>query len=143
VSLRRRADRISGRRAYGGVLVVPCLVHDAYRYWFLVDTGTVLTTINRYVAEELGLDLDRPLRQQRIASVHRADLAPVVCLTSLQVGPYRLAGVEALVLELPPLLRVDGLLGVNFLEHFRPTFEFEQAVLVLRRRAVQREWGCV
>jgi len=34
---------------------------------------------------------------------------------------------------LPAELRVDGVLGVNFLERFRPTFEFEQAVLVLRR----------
>jgi len=27
---------------------------------------------------------------------------------------------------------VDGLLGVNFLERFRPTFEFDETTLVLR-----------
>jgi hypothetical protein len=40
--------------------------------------------------------------------------------------------VEALVLPMPAELRVDGLLGVNVLEHFRTTFAFPQATLVLR-----------
>jgi len=33
---------------------------------------------------------------------------------------------------LPAELRVDGLLGVTVLEHFRTTLEFPQALLVLR-----------
>jgi len=37
-----------------------------------------------------------------------------------------------LIVALPVALRVDGLLGVNFLEKFRVTFEFDQATLVLR-----------
>ena len=37
--MRRRGDRIRGRRGYGGVVLVPCLLHDAYRYWLLADTG--------------------------------------------------------------------------------------------------------
>jgi len=54
-----------------------------------------------------------------------------------------LSDVEVLVVSLPAELRVDGVLGVNFLERFRPTFEFEQAVLVLRRigRGKNNRWG--
>jgi predicted aspartyl protease len=50
----------------------------------------------------------------------------------LQVGDKIIHNLEALIIELPTLLRVDGLLGINFLEKFRVTFEFEQATLVLR-----------
>ena len=64
--------------------------------------------------------------------MHRVILAPVVRLASLQIGAQRLTNVEALVLPLPAELRVDGLLGVNVLEHFRTTFEFPQATIVLR-----------
>ena len=39
-------------------------------------------------------------------------------------------------LTVPVELGVDGVLDVNFLERFRPTFEFEQAVLVSRTKAV-------
>jgi len=56
----RRGDRIRGGRAtHGGILLVPCLVNQAYRYWFLVDTGTAMTMVSREVAEEIGLDLKR------------------------------------------------------------------------------------
>lgn len=129
---RRKGDRVQGRRAYGGVLVIPCQLNDAYRYWFLVDTGTAITMLSRRVAEEIGLDLPHPVRNEGIASVHRVTRAPVFRLSSLQVGRQRATVIEVLVLSLPADLRVDGLLGVNFLEQFRPTFEFDQGILVLR-----------
>lgn len=56
-----RGDRIKGRRAHGGVLLVPCLLNEAYRYWFLVDTGTAMTMLSIRVAEEMGVDVDRPV----------------------------------------------------------------------------------
>ena len=130
--MRRRGDRIPGRRGYGGVLLVPCLLHAAYRYWFLADTGAARTLITPDVALDLELDVRSPVRQERIASVHHVVSAPVVRLASVQIGAQRLANVEALVLPLPVELRVDGLLGVNVLEHFRTTFEFPQATIVLR-----------
>jgi predicted aspartyl protease len=130
--MRRRGDRIPGRRGYGGVLLVPCLFHDAYRYWLLADTGAARTLITPDVAFELNLDVRTPMRQERIASVHRVVSAPVVRLASVQIGAQRLTNIEALVLTLPAELRVDGLLGVNVLEHFRTTFEFPQATIVLR-----------
>src|SRR5712691_11986185 len=130
--MRRRGDRIRGRRGYGGVLLVPCLLHAAYPYFFLAHTGAARTLITPDVALELDLDVRTPLRQERIASVHHVVSAPVVCLASVQIGAQRLTDIEALVLPLPAALRVDGLLGVNVLEHFRITFEFPQATVVLR-----------
>jgi hypothetical protein len=114
--MRRRGDRIRGRRGYGGVVLVPCLLHDAYRYWLLADTGAARTLITPDVALELDLDVQTPVRQERIASVHRVVSAPVVRLASMQIGAQRLTHVEALVLPLPVELRVDGLLGINVLE---------------------------
>jgi clan AA aspartic protease (TIGR02281 family) len=128
----RRGDRINGRRAHGGVLLVPCLLNDAYRYWFLVDTGTAMTMLSVRVAEEMGLDLNHAIRYTPIASVHKVAQAQVVRIDSLQVGGQSLSGIEGLVVSLPPELRLDGLLGVNFLSRFRPTFEFDQSTLVLR-----------
>ena len=128
---RRRGDRVQGRRAYGGVLVIPCQLNDAYRYWFLVDTGTAMTMLSQRVAVEIGLDLTKPVRHERIASVHQVIRVPVLRLSSLQVGGRRRTDMEVLVLSLPPDLRVDGLLGVNFLGQFRVTFEFDQGTLVL------------
>jgi clan AA aspartic protease (TIGR02281 family) len=112
--------------------VIPCQLNDAFRYWFLVDTGTAMTMLSWRVAEEIGLDLTKPLRHEHIASVHQVTRAPVLRLSSLQVGSRRVTDIEVLVLSLTQDLRVDGLLGVNFLGQFRPTFEFDQGTLVLR-----------
>jgi predicted aspartyl protease len=114
------------------VLLIPCLLHTAYRYWLLADTGAARTLMTPDVALELDLDVQTPVRQERMASVHRVVSAPVVRLASVQIGAQHLTNVEALVLPLPVELRVDGLLGVNVLEHFRTTFAFPQATLVLR-----------
>lgn len=91
-----------------------------------------MTMLSRQVAEEMGLDLNRLVRQERIASIHQVAQTPVIRLSSLQVGSRRVTDLEVLVMSLPPDLRVDGLLGVNFLERFRPTFEFDETTLVLR-----------
>jgi hypothetical protein len=39
------------------VLLVPCLLHAAYRYWFLADIGAARTLITPDVALELDLDI--------------------------------------------------------------------------------------
>jgi len=126
-----REGWIRGHRAHGGVLLVPCLLQDSHRYWFLADTGAAITMLSQQVADELGLDLSHPLRRERIASVHQVAWAPVVRLESLQVGSRRVTDIEVLVLSFPSDLRVDGLLGVNFLERFRSTFDFNRSILIL------------
>lgn len=129
---RRKADRIRGRREHGGVLTVPCQLNGNYRYWFLADTGAALTVISEQAAREMNLDLGQPAQMLEIVSVHQLAHAPRVRLNTLQIGGHKVNNIDVLVLSLPRNLRVDGLLGINFLQHFRPTFEFEQATLVLR-----------
>jgi predicted aspartyl protease len=80
----------------------------------------------------MKLDITHPIRQIQIASAHQVVQTPIVRLDSLQVGDKRVNDLEVLIVALPVALRVDGLLGVNFLEKFRVTFEFDQATLVLR-----------
>jgi len=97
----------------------------------LVDTGAALTLLSEHAAEEMGLDRSRGVRQERIVSLHRTVHVPVLLLESLRVGAQRVSGMEVVVLPLPPELGIDGLLGINFLERFRPTFEFDRGTLVL------------
>jgi len=57
-------------------------------------------------------------------------------LQSLQVEGIIVQMLEVVVVHFPPRLRIDGVLGVNFLERFRSTFDFDTATLVLRARSV-------
>jgi predicted aspartyl protease len=57
---------------------------------------------------------------------------PRVILPEISLGGIRLTDVEALVVEFPSALRLDGLLGMNILSRFRVTLECDTNTLVLR-----------
>ncbi len=78
------------------------------------------------------MDATLPQQTMQIASLHQVDNASIVRLNSLQVGGQSARNIDALVMPLPAVLRIDGLLGVNFLEMFRVTLEFDNATLILR-----------
>lgn len=81
------------------------------------------------------MDLDRPLRREVLVTVERqTQPIPLVVLDSLQVGGATVKGLTVGVFDLPAQVRADGLLGLDFLRHFRVTFEFDTGVLVLRER---------
>jgi len=58
--------------------------------------------------------------------------APVVLLDKVHVGGALVRNVETLVLDLPPGLGVDGLLGSTFLRHFGVTLEYDRSTVVFR-----------
>lgn len=130
----RPPDRVRGARKYG-VLIVSVMCPGPIGLEFLVDTGAAMTVITPAVAVALGSSVVHSFRQERVAPVGKTLLsAPVVRLQSIQVGGHEVVDLEALILDLPPPLHIDGLLGVNFLERFRVTIEFDTETLILRRK---------
>jgi aspartyl protease family protein len=129
--IQTKAGRIHGKRVRK-VLIVPCQINGIYRFNFLVDTGAAMTVISKQAADEIGIDATGLQKTIPIASLHQIDNAVIVRLDNLQVGGQAVRNVDVLVMPLPKVLRIDGLLGVNFLEAFRVTFEFDNATLILR-----------
>src|SRR5437660_444322 len=82
------------------------------------DPGAERTIISRAVAERLNLNLSAPMRFEVLTGVGQSPPVPVVRLNRVQVGASIVSGLEASVLDLPPIIRADGLLGLNFLRRF-------------------------
>jgi len=137
VSARRQGSRIPGYRAYGGVLIVSTLLNQETRAFMMVDSGAAYCCITPEIARLLGYDLQRPMTRRSIASVQGVDAeVPSFRLQSLQVGGIIVQALEVLVITFSPRLQIDGILGVNFLERFRSTFDFDTATLILRARSI-------
>jgi len=103
----------------------------------MVDSGAAYCCITPEIGRLLGYDLHRPTARRSIASVQGVDTeVPSFRLQSLQVEGIVVQALEVLVITFSPRLRIDGILGVNFLEHFRSTFDFVTATLILRARSV-------
>ena len=125
------ASRIRGRFAYGGVLIVPVRVqgHDTE---FLVDTGAAYTALRKDLVDLLGITID-PRRTSAIAPVQGTIMrVPLITIAELSLGGFRAANVDAVVVEFPRELKLDGVLGMNFLKQFRMTIEGDTRTLVLR-----------
>ena len=125
------ASRIRGRLAHGGVLLVPVRV-QGQDFELLVDTGAAYTALSKDVVDLLGMT-SIPQRTAAIIPAHGGIIrVPVVTITDLRVGGFRIANVMAVVLEFPPALKLDGMLGMNVLKQFRMTIEADTGTLVLR-----------
>jgi clan AA aspartic protease (TIGR02281 family) len=126
------SDRVVGQRAYGGVLIVRAQVSELW-VRLLVDTGCAMTSLTTGAAERLGLDQSRFTGRRTVFTAAGTSMVvPTGWLASLTLGATRLRNVEIALLNLPASINVDGLLGVNVLDRFRVTFEFDRATVVLR-----------
>ena len=115
------------------LILVPVVLNQTKAFRLIADTGAQRVVVSRSVAETLGLNIVSPSRFESIVTAERqTSPVPVVRLDSVQLGGTRLRNLEALVLDLPPILRADGLLGLSFLRQFRVTFEFDRSTLILR-----------
>jgi predicted aspartyl protease len=81
----------------------------------------------------LGLDRSTFTGRRVVFTAGGASMAvPTGRIPTLQLGAAELPNVEIALIDLPAEVTVDGLLGVNVLDHFRVTFDFRHATLVLR-----------
>ena len=137
MSARRQGSRIPGYRAYGGVLIVSTLLNRETRAYMMVDSDAAYCGITPEIARLLGYDLQRPMARRSIASAQGLEAeVPSFRLQSLQVEGIIVQALEVLVITFSLRLRIDGVLGVNFLERFRSTFDFDTATLILRARSI-------
>lgn len=100
---------------------------------FRVDTGASLTMIPGAAAKELGIDLEKRLPTIPIQTVSGMIRVPVVVLDSVEVEGMRVKDLTVAVHDLPQPDR-PGLLGVDFLNHFRIEIDVKEGVLVLEKK---------
>lgn len=125
------ASRIRGRLAHGGVLLVPVRFVDQ-DIECLIDTGAAYTALSAAFVSLLGLPVD-PQRTATIATAQGTlRTVPRMTLPEVRIGGIAVREVDTLVLTLPPALRLDGVIGMNILRHFRMTLECDTATLILR-----------
>ena len=126
------ASRIKGRLAHGSLLLIPVMVRGQ-DFEFLIDTGAAYTALSKEMVAFLGIRVN-PSQTMLIAPAQGSTFrAPLLTIAELRIGGFRLLNIVAIVLEFPPILKIDGVIGMNVLSQFRVTLEADTAHLVLRR----------
>ena len=97
----------------------------------LIDTGASLTIFTPGVLEQRGISYQDTGRTAVFNTANGTVRAPVYKLDALSVGDWQVKQLEIGVLALAGMPGVDGLLGMNFLSHFRFFIDQNEALLRL------------
>lgn len=123
--------------AHEAAVVVPVTLNGAGPFRFVLDTGATITCVDQALADSLGLPEQEGV-QGFGAGVGGQGRVRILRIDSIAVGAATATDLPACALDLGGLgrvdLDVDGLLGLNFLQSFLVTLDFERDVLTLQSR---------
>jgi len=112
----------------GHSFLVEASLQNSDSLQLLLDTGASMTIITPQVLQQSGIRYQDSGNSHVFSTANGTVRAPVYTLESLTVGDWTLEQLEVGVLELDG---IDGLLGMNFLSHFRFFIDQHESVLRL------------
>ena len=118
----------------GQVVIVRAIINEKAAAKYVVDTGATYTMISKAMAKELGIALDKQLPTMPFQTANGLIQAPLISLSSIEVGGMQVKNLTAAVYDVFPDPSVAGLLGLNFLSHFRIDIDTENGILHLEKK---------
>ena len=111
-----------------GVLDGP---NNKRRIQMALDTGATYCIAPFETIEKIGYE---PANSKEIIPINTASgliHAPLVRIKSLNVLGEVVENIEILCHNIPNVSRIEGLLGLNYLKHFKLTIDFKKGILEL------------
>ncbi|MEG4865475.1 MULTISPECIES: retropepsin-like aspartic protease family protein [unclassified Microcoleus] len=92
---------------------------DFVRVRLLVDTGSSFTILPVQVLQNLGYDTGNPLRRQELVTGQGRIYIPVINVSWFNCVGKLIENFDVVAHDIPPNIRIDGLLGMDFLTRFQ------------------------
>jgi len=118
----------------GAIVVVEATLNGKTPARLIVDTGASYTMISTAIAKEVGINLDGNRRTVPFHTANGVIQAPLADLESITVGGMEVKNLTAAIHDALPNTAVGGLLGLNFLSHFRMDIDTDKGVLLLEKK---------
>jgi clan AA aspartic protease (TIGR02281 family) len=119
---------------HGHVVVIQATLNNKRAAKFVVDTGASYTLISTALARELAIDLGPNAKTLPFQTANGLIHAPVTNLDSIAVGGIEIRDMATAVHDAIPDPQVAGLLGLNFLSHFRMDIDTQKGMLHLEKK---------
>jgi len=118
---------------HGNNLLTKVLFNNQIYGNLLLDTGASLTVITPQLLQELSLNHGSPLRTAWFNTANGVVEAPIYRIERLSIGGQTVDQLEVAVMDLNNH-HINGLLGMNYLQHFRFSIDQQNNVLYLSPR---------
>lgn len=119
---------------HGEVVVIEATLNNRKSAKFVVDTGASYTLISNALARDLAIDFGQASKTLSFQTANGLINAPVTQLESISVGGMEIKNLPTAVHDAVPDSQVSGLLGLNFLTHFRMDIDTQKRVLHLEKK---------
>jgi len=119
---------------HGEHYIVTVTLDNTVEARLLLDTGASLTVIHPDIVQTVVADLASESQWQTFNTANGRRQAPVITLDSLSISDETVYDIAIGVFDLGATPGIDGLLGMNFLKHFRFFIDQENAKLHLLTR---------
>lgn len=97
----------------------------------LLDTGASFTTFSAALARQLGFSVPRDAPRVQLSTANGIISAPMITVDSISINGATVANLDVVVID---NMNGNGLLGLNFLNHFNIDIDQANAEMTLRRR---------
>lgn len=97
----------------------------------VLDTGAGVTLVPSEIVKGMKL---KPVRQVRLTTASGVVMADIVVLPYVSVKNVTVRDMEVASYDIPHTGKAKGLLGLDFLNHFRTTLDSKTGVLELNRK---------
>ena len=95
-----------------------------------LDTASTRTVVTPAIAQRIGFNLEDSHPTETVYTAERGVKAVRLLVPKISFQIEDIKDIEVVCMPLPRQLRVDGLLGLNILRHFKITIDFEQGLLL-------------
>ena len=95
----------------------------------VLDTGAVYTVIAWDVATDIGYDPAASERRIPIVTANGVIETPLITVESIEWVELRVESIDVICHDIPEIAGIEGLLGLNFLKHFRTVVDYPAGIL--------------
>ncbi len=139
VNLQQTVEKLNARsnatviplQRMGDHYAVKALIDDVQWVNLMLDTGATLTILSPKVLLNMGINPAYAEELRHFNTAAGVVEAPLIRIKTLALGNKSVAQLDVAVLELSGRSDIDGLLGMNFLKHFRFFINQSDSVLLL------------
>jgi len=99
------------------------------KVYMIMDTGARVTMLSWEALEFCGYKPYLSRRTTKVTTANGVIECPLIKVKEISGGEFKVENIDVICHDIPELIRVDGLIGLNFIENFRICIDYKKGCI--------------